>query len=174
MKRDELEVFDYVDNKNVKHVAITDESTELNEAHKNLVNYVCYWTEDSAGEQTYFNTWVTNLELTEDKVFEVARSGRTYWRIENETHNTLKNQGDKLEHNYGHGEKNLCAVFSHLTLLAFLIDQIILACPQMAIITKTAKSRISAWKQLLVTLFSEFVTSFSDLYRITVERTGFH
>lgn len=174
IERDALEVFDYVDGKNVKHVVIADESTELNEANKTIVNYLCYWTENLKGEQTYYNTWVTNLQLTTDTAFEIAKSGRTYWRIENETHNTLKNQGYSLEHNYGHGEKNLCAVFSHLTLLAFLIDQINLACPQLAIIVKAAKSKVSAWKQLVITLFSDAVSSFSDLYRITVERTGFN
>jgi hypothetical protein len=31
--------------------------------------------------------------LTPDNVQQVARGGRTRWRIENETFNTLKNQG---------------------------------------------------------------------------------
>ena len=52
------------------------------------------------------------------------RAGRSRWRIENETFNTLKNQGYNFEHNYGHGNKNLCSVMTMLMMLAFLIDQV--------------------------------------------------
>ena len=31
------------------------------------------------------------------------QGGRARWKVENETFNTLKNQGDHLEHNFGHG-----------------------------------------------------------------------
>ncbi len=43
--------------------------------------------------------------------------------IENETFNTLKNQGYNFEHNYGHGEQHLSVVFAMLMMLAFLVDQ---------------------------------------------------
>src|SRR5712692_7668876 len=43
--------------------------------------------------------------------------------MENETCNTLKNQGDNFEHNYGHGQQNLSVVFAALMMLAFLVDQ---------------------------------------------------
>ncbi len=52
------------------------------------------------------------------------RAGRARWRIENETFNTLKNQGYHFEHNYGHGNENLCSVMTMLMMLAFLIDQV--------------------------------------------------
>jgi hypothetical protein len=61
-------------------------------------------------------------------VYELERAGWTRWKIENETFNTLKNQGYNLEHNYGHGNKNLCSVFGILMMLAFLVDQIQQAC----------------------------------------------
>jgi hypothetical protein len=37
----------------------------------------------------------------------MTKAGRCRWKIENECFNTLKNQGYHLEHNYGHGQKNL-------------------------------------------------------------------
>jgi len=40
------------------------------------------------------------------------RAGRARWKIENETFNTLKNQGYNFEHNYVHGEQNLSVVFA--------------------------------------------------------------
>jgi hypothetical protein len=54
----------------------------------------------------YFS-WVTDLPLTPDTVYFVMRGGRARWKIENETFNTLKNQGYQFEHNFGHGVKNL-------------------------------------------------------------------
>ena len=42
------------------------------------------------------------------------RAGRARWKIENETFNTLKNQGYNFEHNYGHGYKNLSSVMTML------------------------------------------------------------
>jgi hypothetical protein len=54
----------------------------------------------------------------------LVKIGRSRWKIENETFNTLKNQGYNLEHSYGHGKKNLSTNFMLLTFLAFLTDQI--------------------------------------------------
>ena len=48
------------------------------------------------------------------------RAGRARWKIENETFNTLKNQGYCFEHNFGHGKKNLSTVFA--LMLAFLLN----------------------------------------------------
>ena len=58
----------------------------------------------------------------------MMRAGRARWKIENETFNTLKNQGYDLKHNYGHGENHLSSVLSTLMMLAFLVDQIQLHC----------------------------------------------
>ena len=40
------------------------------------------------------------------------RAGGGRWQIENETFNTLKNQGYHFEHNYGHGTQHLATVES--------------------------------------------------------------
>jgi hypothetical protein len=50
--------------------------------------------------------------------------GRARWKVENETFNTLKNQGYPFEHNYGHGQRNLSVVLAGLMMLAFLVDQL--------------------------------------------------
>ena len=55
---------------------------------------------------------------------------RARWKIENETFNTLKNQGYQIGHNFGLGKQHLSAVFVLLMMLAFLVDQIQqLCCP---------------------------------------------
>ena len=38
------------------------------------------------------------------------KAGRSRWKIENETFNTLKNLGYHFEHNYGHGEDHLAVL----------------------------------------------------------------
>jgi len=94
----------------------------LNESNKDqLVNFVEYW-ETNPKKKLHFS-WVTNLKVTEENVFDIMRGGRARWRIENETFNTLKNQGYHFEHNFGHGYKNLSIVFAMLMMLAFLVDQ---------------------------------------------------
>jgi len=96
----------------------------LNDSHPNLlVNFLEYWEVSAAGKIQYFS-WVTDLALTEDSVWFVMRGGRARWKIENETFNTLKNQGYHFEHNFGHGEDHLATVFALLMMLAFLLDQV--------------------------------------------------
>ena len=95
----------------------------LNESNQDqLVNFVEYW--ETTPKKTLHFSWVTSLKVTEENVFEIMRGGRERWRIENETFNTLKNQGYHFEHNFGHGFKNLSVVFAMLMMLAFLVDQV--------------------------------------------------
>lgn len=96
----------------------------LNDEHYDYrVNVLCYRETKPNGRKQKFS-WVTRLPLTKENVYQVMRAGRARWRIENETFNTLKNQGYNFEHNYGHGYKNLCSVMTMLMMLAFLIDQV--------------------------------------------------
>jgi len=95
----------------------------LNDSNRDLlVNVLECLQVDKDGKVTTFS-WVTDIPLTEENVTCIMCAGRARWKIENETFNTLKNQGYNLGHNYGLGKKNLSAVFTVLTMLAFLIDQ---------------------------------------------------
>ena len=73
----------------------------------------------------YQNSFVTNHELNESKIFKIIISGRTRWKVENESNNILKNQGYNLEHNFGHGQENLAEILLSLNLLAFLFHNIL-------------------------------------------------
>jgi hypothetical protein len=88
------------------------------------VNYFGFEQFDRDGVRTYFNTWITDIEVVQDNMEELVRIGRSRWKVENETFNTLKNQNYHLEHFYGHGKKYLATNFMQLTFLAFLVDQI--------------------------------------------------
>lgn len=100
-----------------------------NDCERNAANYdyrvnvLEYWETKKDGRKQHF-TWVTKLPLTSEHVYEVMRAGRARWKIENETFNTLKNQGYNFQHNYGHGYKNLCSTMTMLMMLAFLIDPV--------------------------------------------------
>jgi len=98
----------------------------LNGQNQDLkVNYLEYMEVDSNTEAvTFFNSWITDLPITEENAREMVAVARSRWKIENETFNTLKNQGYHLEHNYGHGTEYLATNFAILTFLAFLTDQI--------------------------------------------------
>ncbi|RTZ88549.1 MAG: hypothetical protein DSY92_10765 [Planctomycetota bacterium] len=95
----------------------------LNQQHPELkVNFLEYWEEDD-GQVRHF-TWITDFTLSTDNVFAIMKGGRSRWKVENETFNTLKNQGYHFEHNFGHGHQHLATNFSLLMMLAFAIDQI--------------------------------------------------
>jgi len=88
-----------------------------------MVNYIDYWMQ-KGGETTYHNSWVSDIVVHENNVKELVKIGRCRWKIENETFNTLKNQGYHIEHNFGHGQKHLSFNFFLLNLLAFFMHQI--------------------------------------------------
>jgi hypothetical protein len=73
---------------------------------------------------TYRNSWVSDIAVDQSNVLELVKGGRARWKIENETFNTLKNQGYHIEHNFGHGKRNLAMNFFVLNLLAFYMHQI--------------------------------------------------
>lgn len=113
-----------VDDQGTTHDFSFYENVPLNDAHYDYrVNVMEYTETKVSGKKQHFS-WVTKLPLTKENVYEVMRAGRARWRIENETFNTLKNQGYNFEHNYGHGYNQLCSVMTMLMLLAFLIDQV--------------------------------------------------
>jgi hypothetical protein len=91
------------------------------------VNYLLYEQTDKKGKVTRW-TWITNIPLNARSVEAVMRAGRARWKIENETFNTLKNQGYNFEHNYGHGKQNLATILALMMFLAFTVDQMIQRC----------------------------------------------
>ena len=137
----------------------------LNDANYDLkVNFLECTFKDVKGKAIRF-TWITDIKLNKLNVYKIARGGRARWRIENETFNTLKNQGYEFEHNYGHGYKHLCHVFAYLMMLAFLIDQVQQRCCGLfqAALKKTV-SRIALWERLRSIFFHHFIQEWSDVW----------
>jgi hypothetical protein len=142
----------------------------LNEANFTCkINFIEYWEIKRDGKQQHFS-WVTDIPVTEKNVFEIMRGGRARWRIENETFNTLKNQGYQFEHNFGHGYRYLSTVFAMLMMLAFLIDQTQALCSssfKRALAKK--KRRIRLWEMLRNVFRMFFVKDWVMLYDFIAE-----
>ncbi len=88
------------------------------------------------------------------------RAGRARWKIENETFNTLKNQGYHFEHNFGHGKQYLCSTLAGLMLLAFLIDQVQEhACRLFQLARARWHSRRELWERFRALFLTVYVPS---------------
>jgi hypothetical protein len=138
----------------------------LNESNKDLlVNVLEYWEE--GGKKPQHFCWVTDFTITRDNVYDIMRGGRARWKIENETFNTLKNQGYHLEHNFGLGEKYLSLTFFSLMMLAFLVDQLQeLSCA----LYREVRKKMGSKRDLFETIRGSFrliiVRSMEMLYRL--------
>ena len=138
----------------------------LNESNQEVrVNFLEYW-EIKSGKKTRHSSWVTDFIIQESNAYTLMRGGRARWKIENETFNTLKNQGYHFEHNFGHGQKNLSVVFAMLMMLAFAIDQAQqLACSLFQAAWEKVGSKRLLWERMR-SLFHELpMESMSDIWR---------
>ncbi len=131
----------------------------LNESHQDLkVNFLEYWEERKNGRVLHFS-WVTDIPLDRDNVYQIMRGGRARWKIENETFNTLKNQGYQFEHNFGHGQQHLSVLLAMLLMLAFLVDQTQqLCCPVFRGAWKKSQTKRDLWEAMRA-LFNHFLVS---------------
>jgi hypothetical protein len=126
----------------------------LNAAHTNVrVHFIEYWEVGDAQVQHF--SWVTDIRVSKRNVYHLMRGGRARWKIENETFNTLKNQGYNFEHNYGHGEQHLSVVFAILMMLAFLVDQVQQLCCALfqAVWVKLGSKRL-LWERMRALFYS--------------------
>ena len=135
----------------------------LNESRADIrVNVIDYW-EVGLDKVQHFS-WVTDLRVSKRNVYTLMRAGRARWKIENETFNTLKNQGYNFEHNYGHGEQNLSVVFAALMMLAFLVDQTQQLCGALfrAVWLKLGSKRL-LWERLRALFYGYRLESMREL-----------
>lgn len=176
-KNDHAWLFDYVDHAPLETYSVTDaqgyqhnfkyiNDAPLNETHDlTRVNFLRYTEISPKGKKKVF-TWITDFRLTQKTVFSIMRGGRARWKIENETFNTLKNQGYNFEHNFGHGYQHLSHNFANLMLLAFLVDQILaMACPEFQSALKKEKRLSYLWKRIFLFFQLTVIDDWESLYR---------
>lgn len=126
-KLNQVHEVEVIDSKNNLHTYRWSNGIKLNGRDDSIrVNFLEYELFNSEKDKiTYRNSWVTDIVISEANVRDLVRGGRARWKIENETFNTLKNQGYDIEHNYGHGSDHLSFNFFLLNLLAFFVHQIL-------------------------------------------------
>jgi hypothetical protein len=161
------QVLTSVDEKGVLHHYRWLEKAALNESHPNvLVNMLEFWEIHPDGTIRHFS-WITDLPVATDTVAPLAAGGRARWHIENETFNTLKNQGYHFDHNFGHGKNNLSVVFALLMMLAFLIDQTTQLCDLLfQAVWKKLGSKRNLWEQVRGAFRHFKLTSMRQLYEL--------
>lgn len=137
----------------------------LNDTYPDLLVNLLICKETLADGTTKTFTWITDIKITEFNAYDLMRGGRTRWKIENETFNTLKNQGYQFEHNFGHGNKNLSMVFAMLMFLAFGIDQLQqISCAFFQSALKKEGSRTSLWRKIRALFTTYYIKSWQDLF----------
>lgn len=140
-----------------------------------LVNFLDFeetieWVNKEGPQQERVHyTWITDIKIDEYNIYQLMRAGRARWKAENEVFNTLKNQGYNLEHNYGHGKKNLNVNFAILMYLAFAIDQLEETCCELF---QAARKRFSGRPALWLGIHGAFhyfsISSWTELLKIAV------
>ncbi len=114
--------------------------------------------------------WITDITLQRSTIDIIMKGGRARWHIENETFNTLKNQGYQFDHNFGHGYQNLSVVMAYLMFTAFLIDQVqAFCCKQFKAALKTQKRLTYLWERMRGYFFLFIIDGWEDLYTILGE-----
>ncbi len=136
----------------------------LNASHAALrVNFIECW-ETINGKVQHFS-WVTDLRVNKGTVYRLMQGARARWRIENETFNTLKNQGYHFEHNFGHGYQHLSVVFAILMMLAFLVDQVQqLCCPLFQAAWAKWGSKRLLWEKMRALFYDYALDSMQHLF----------
>lgn len=150
----------------LEHLFTIIHDVPLNEANTDVrVTFLRYIEYNNADDVVRIFTWITDVKVTKANVWHVMRAGRARWKIENETFNTLKNQGYGYEHNYGHGEENLSVVFALLMMLAFLVDQVLQLCDPLfqGALEKLGSKRL-LWERLRSLFYEYRLRSFRELY----------
>lgn len=157
--------YNYTDQNNVKHIFEYVNDVPLNESNEDVrVNFLEYWEEKPKGKKQHF-TWVTDFSITDSNCYQLMRGGRARWKIENETFNTLKNQGYHFEHNFGHGKKHLSHVMALLMMLAFLLDELqFIGCNFMKAAKEKTKSKLRLWHEMRSAFDSFYIKCWRDIW----------
>ena len=172
-RQDLVTKHEFIDENGTQHLFQFANQVPLNGSHLDIkINVLDYYEIDKKGKKQHF-TWVTDLSLTKESVYKIMRGGRARWKIENETFNTLKNQGYHFEHNFGHGNKYLTTVFVYLMMLAFLIDQVQqLCCTLFKAALGFSKSKVRLWEKVRGYFTLYLINSWEQLYDAIAYQKG--
>lgn len=132
------------------------------------VNFLDEWRWNQVEQRWQcVGSWATNLPLSDEALAEIVQVARAHWKIENETFNTLKNQGYHFGHNFGHGQQHLATTLALLMLLAFAVDQAqqLLCAYFQAALTQLKENKSQLWERLRHLFYTLPMDSLSHLWR---------
>ena len=116
-------------------------------------------------------SWITDFEISRERLMPLMRAGRARWRIENEVFNVIK-ESYRLGHNFGHGTRNLSSVLAVLMMLAFLIDQVQERCCRVFQAARAKfTSRVSMWDAMRAALTAANLEGWAGLIHWLLPRT---
>lgn len=164
-----------VTTKDKKFVAKYANGLILNGTNSDIVVNFLYLEEHDLNKGTVkIFSWITDILITTSNHTKIAKIGRSRWKIENETFNTLKNQGYEFEHNFGHGHQFLAANFAVLMLLSFLFDQIQQRINRTFKLAKLkAGSRVALWEKIRQYFDLLPVPSMDFIYQLIIGKIKF-
>lgn len=141
---------------------------QLNEQkEKCIVNFIELKETNKKTNKVTIFSWVTDYKVDKANVEILCKGGRARWKIENETFNTLKNQGYEFEHNFGHGYKHLSTNFGILMLLAFLVDQLAeFDCIEFISARAKRGTKYSLWESMRMVFMMIEVENWTTLFDI--------
>jgi len=154
------------ENEEITHCFRIVYNAPLNKGSQDIeVTFVEYWEDNPKRKKPLRFSWITDLPVTEENAYELMRGARARWKIENETFNTLKNQGYQFGHNFGLGKERLSEVFVHLMMLAFLVDQIQqLCCPLFNAARNLYRTKRSFWEKVRWHFYAYVLNTMEELY----------
>jgi hypothetical protein len=162
--------FDYQDpnNPDIRHYFRFANDLPLNKSRQDLrVNFLEYW-QDSSRRTMHFS-WVTDFAIMRENAYTLMRCARAEWKIENETFNTLKNQGYHFDHNFGLGKNHLSTVFPTIMMLAFLVDQVQqLCCSLFRAAWEEIESKKLLWERMRALFYDYELESMGMIFEALV------
>ncbi len=155
-----------VEQGDMTHVFSYCNNLPLNETNQDVrINFLEYWEINNKTAKKQHCIWVTDLNITQKNAHALMRGGRVRWKIENETINTLKNEGEDFEHNFGHGYDNLSSIFASLMMLVFLGDQSLqISCDIFNEAMNKCKSQTNFWHKVRSYFIGYIFESMNEIY----------
>jgi hypothetical protein len=147
-------------------------SVPLTAAWRRWGTWVEVWEHDRGGQLLDHNPWLTDLEVTADKVAASGRRGRSRWKSEHEPFNVQKNHGYELAHTYGHGQQTLSMVFYLLNLLACIAQMILERGDRLSQRCLATTSRRELWHTLRTAMPMLLVTAWADCLLSYLDEAG--
>ena len=115
-----------IDNKKERYALNLTLNEANNDIRLNLLKYTGITLtnfknkESESVKKKIYSTWLRDIPITTSNIKRIMEEAISRCKIENDTFNTLKNEGYNFGHNYGHGDNN-CVLLINFNTNYYLI-----------------------------------------------------